>query len=362
MKALVCEMCESNDIVKQDGMYVCQHCGTKYTIEEAKNLMVEIDNSKKVANLYERARKSIEVDDLEHAAEYYKQILDEIPNDWEAYFYSYLGEFASFTNAQAGNVADKLGNTIPSAYEMAIDTENAEETAQRFKIISEKTAERLVGIAATAKGLLQQYEGGNIITPTGQVNRDLYNSLRPTAVNTVAYSVIAFDPLIEKVESIYHDGKITEETCKDCLLTLLKAKYNIARMTFSPSLGMTETLIKADAIQDFAKKIKELDPEFEMPEPKTTNSSGGCYVATAIYGSYDCPEVWTLRRFRDYTLAETWYGRAFVHAYYAVSPTLVKWFGKTEWFKNIWKPTLDRMVDKLNKTGVANTPYNDREW
>ena len=30
-------------------------------------------------------------------------------------------------------------------------------------------------------------------------------------------------------------------------------------------------------------------------------SSGGCYVATAVYGSYDCPQVWTLRRYRDYT-------------------------------------------------------------
>ena len=42
------------------------------------------------------------------------------------------------------------------------------------------------------------------------------------------------------------------------------------------------------------------------------SSSGGCYVATAVYGSYDCPQVWTLRRYRDYTLAETWYGRAFI--------------------------------------------------
>ena len=54
-----------------------------------------------------------------------------------------------------------------------------------------------------------------------------------------------------------------------------------------------------------------------------------CYVATAVYGSYDCPEVWILRRYRDYTLAETWYGRAFIHTYYAISPTLVKWFGHT---------------------------------
>ena len=88
----------------------------------------------------------------------------------------------------------------------------------------------------------------------------------------------------------------------------------------------------------------------------------GCYIATAVYGSYDCPQVWTLRRYRDYALAETWYGRAFIHTYYAISPTLVKWFGTTEWFKSIWKPKLDKMVKRLNDEGVADTPYQDRKW
>ncbi len=94
----------------------------------------------------------------------------------------------------------------------------------------------------------------------------------------------------------------------------------------------------------------------------TGASTGGCYVATCVYGSYDCPEVWTLRRFRDYTLAETWYGRAFIRTYYAVSPTLVKWFGKTKWFKKMWQGKLDRMVKRLNDEGVANAPYQDRNW
>lgn len=89
---------------------------------------------------------------------------------------------------------------------------------------------------------------------------------------------------------------------------------------------------------------------------------GGCYVATAVYGSYNCPQVWTLRRFRDYTLAETWYGRAFIRTYYAISPTLVKWFGHTDWFKKMWRGKLDRMVANLQGQGVESTPYEDREW
>ena len=94
----------------------------------------------------------------------------------------------------------------------------------------------------------------------------------------------------------------------------------------------------------------------------TASSSGGCYVATCVYGSYDCPQVWTLRRFRDNTLGETWYGRAFVRMYYAVSPTLVKWFGQTQWFKRMWKGTLDKMVDRLSSNGVEDTPYEDKKW
>ena len=93
-----------------------------------------------------------------------------------------------------------------------------------------------------------------------------------------------------------------------------------------------------------------------------TSTGGGCYVATAVYGSYDCPEVWTLRRFRDNTLASTWYGRAFIHTYYAISPTLVKWFGHTTWFKNLWRGKLDKMVDALQKQGVESTPYQDKNW
>ena len=64
----------------------------------------------------------------------------------------------------------------------------------------------------------------------------------------------------------------------------------------------------------------------------------------------------------DYTLAETWYGRAFIRTYYAISPILVKWFGHTEWFKKMWKGKLDRMVANLNVKGVEDTPYEDRNW
>lgn len=41
MKAIVCELCESNELLKEGEFFVCQHCGTKYGAEEAKKLLVD---------------------------------------------------------------------------------------------------------------------------------------------------------------------------------------------------------------------------------------------------------------------------------------------------------------------------------
>lgn len=110
------------------------------------------------------------------------------------------------------------------------------------------------------------------------------------------------------------------------------------------------------------KKIINENAETHIAEEQSGSNKGGCYVATAVYGSYDCPEVWILRRFRDSILAESWYGRAFINFYYAVSPTLVRWFGKTTWFQRFWKSILDMMVKQLREQGYKDSHYQDKNW
>jgi hypothetical protein len=43
VKAMICEMCGSNNIAKEQGEYVCRSCGCKYSAEDAKKLLVDID-------------------------------------------------------------------------------------------------------------------------------------------------------------------------------------------------------------------------------------------------------------------------------------------------------------------------------
>ena len=63
---------------------------------------------------------------------------------------------------------------------------------------------------------------------------------------------------------------------------------------------------------------------------KIGGAVGGCYIATAVYGSYDSSEVKILRKYRDDVLCSTLTGRIFVKIYYFASPKILKIFGKTK--------------------------------
>jgi len=53
-------------------------------------------------------------------------------------------------------------------------------------------------------------------------------------------------------------------------------------------------------------------------------ATGGCYIATMAYGSYEHPQVLELRKFRDNTLSKSYFGRGFIRIYYKYSPKLVE--------------------------------------
>lgn len=110
----------------------------------------------------------------------------------------------------------------------------------------------------------------------------------------------------------------------------------------------------------FIELVGQSDKISDSDKKTGNNGDGGCYIATCVYGSYDCPQVWTLRRYRDYILSKSWYGYIFIHMYYAISPILVKVLGHTKWFKKIWKKRLDNLVNNLQKKGIKNTPYKDK--
>ena len=131
------------------------------------------------------------------------------------------------------------------------------------------------------------------------------------------------------------------------------------------SLGtpLAESLIKKHFDNEQYINVLLSDPidiieKYNMQAKKQKNS--GCYIATAVYKSYNCPEVWTLRRFRDNFLLNTFFGKIFVKFYYLISPTIVKYLGKTKIFNVVFKFILNKFVLYLNNNGFENSQYKDK--
>jgi hypothetical protein len=74
---------------------------------------------------------------------------------------------------------------------------------------------------------------------------------------------------------------------------------------------------------------------------------GGCFVATAVYGSLDDPSVCVLRRFRDGPLASNSVGRIFIGGYYILGPVLALLVERIPLLRSAARIVLDRLVDRL---------------
>ena len=68
-----------------------------------------------------------------------------------------------------------------------------------------------------------------------------------------------------------------------------------------------------DEAKEFSSKLQE---NLEKSE------GGGCFVATAVYGTYRHPDLTVLRGFRDNYLRQTSFGRRFISMYYKYGPSL----------------------------------------
>ena len=72
-----------------------------------------------------------------------------------------------------------------------------------------------------------------------------------------------------------------------------------------------------------------------------------CFIATAVYGSSESPEVLILRSFRDTFLLPTNIGTLFVKTYYRCSPPIADYLANSFYLKRVVKWALDLFVGFL---------------
>lgn len=85
MKRLTCEMCGSTELMKDGGVFICQVCGCKYSVEEAKRMMVEgtvevrgvvkVANTAQISNLMNMAQSAFSSKNYAKAEKFCDQVI-----------------------------------------------------------------------------------------------------------------------------------------------------------------------------------------------------------------------------------------------------------------------------------------------
>jgi len=90
-------------------------------------------------------------------------------------------------------------------------------------------------------------------------------------------------------------------------------------------------------------------PLYKLPSPKSNESKGGCFIATATYESPNSKEVLILRQWRDEYLLHSYFGRIFVKIYYVISPSIAKVIKKYKILKDLSKLVLKPIINYVRK-------------
>lgn len=111
--------------------------------------------------------------------------------------------------------------------------------------------------------------------------------------------------------------------------------------TYTPLTGTNWSSYNIDGLHLSDRGNNLLANEFFKFIPcGSSGGGGGCFIATAAFGSALEPHVALLREFRDSFLLTNGPGRLFVDYYYTYSPPLAEFIGQSELLKSIVRVAL----------------------
>lgn len=187
MKRLTCEMCGSTDLIKDGGVFICQTCGCKYTVEEAKRMMIEgtvdvqgtvkVDNSEFVQKYLANARRAKEKEDWEETEKYYNMVEQNDPQNIEAIFYSSYGK-AKTTLVDADIYKRQAAFKVLQNCVSIIDDNYVIEREEENKAILEQISSDIIAIACSNYVYTQKKNGYGIVVSDNRAETiTLFNNL-----------------------------------------------------------------------------------------------------------------------------------------------------------------------------------------
>jgi tetratricopeptide (TPR) repeat protein len=263
-------------------------------------------------------------------------------------------KFAAFMLSQTGQMLVKGGvyslaqNFMDAAVELdpenpelraaqEVVQENAEIEGQVESLVEDSAIHDFVKHAAAV--FYEQYAG---IVDEQEAKEQI------DELNAGIQNVMQVDPdnteIKESVRRVRDEYPEVFELNPNAFETILGMPDATARVDDCPHCGDPIQFGKGDSGKG---KCGNCLNEIEISGRQIQKPSSGCFVATAVYGSYKHPDVIRLRQFRDDVLLSSKVGSMLVSLYYRYGPYLARRLRKREKLKNWVRKSLELFVDEV---------------
>lgn len=307
MKQLTCEMCGSTDLLKQDGVFVCQSCGTKYSVEEAKKMMIEgtvdvsgstvkVDTSDELANLYQIARRAKDDNNSENAAKYYDMILVKDPTSWEASFYVIYFKAMGCRIAQIQSAAISVSNCEENVLMLIRD--NVQENDQAAAV--NEVMLRSTFIAnMLASGAKSHYDG---------ISSDIKGNYTNEYIKNLCAAIDIVYNCGTQIDRIFGDnpeiGKLAADAWKSGIeiqTRIMPSYMNVSAsknimISYAEKIGKydpeyAKNYVYSDKKKELEDELSKLKNELSAAETPTDQSSGIGMLVFGIIGIIFCAAI-----------------------------------------------------------------------
>jgi LSD1 subclass zinc finger protein len=317
---------------------------------------------------------AVESENWDDVKKYTTTILEEDPSDYEAWFFK--GAAAGWSSTHAEDPSKEITNCYRNAFANSTD-DNLEEA---IELIATKGTELLDALAIGSRGFAQDHGYTNV----GSIAHDGWEAdVMNRHINktygfiTAAYTLteINRNDRVQKLNPhidaffIYMVSILYTSHGFEGVFSK-KNPFAISDVTYQHNYDPTSELglkweSRVDEILEIYKSggyeadlIEKYDlSEQSFSDPRSGNAQvaeeGGCFIATAVYGSENHFNLIVLRSFRDNFLQDYSFGRKFINFYYKKGPQFAKKIKNSFLLTNLFKPLVNLGVQivKIFKLG-----------
>lgn len=281
MKQIVCEVCGSNDLVKEDGCFICQYCGAKYSPEEAKRLIVEVngkvdvsgskvtvDNTSFVERSLENARRAKAKEDWEECEKYYNMVEQYEPTNIEAIFYSSYGKARmALVDSDRFKREQKIKVLKNSISVIDDDYDNSPDKYEENKVLIQNINADLLSMM-NSSFVMNTVNNGNYTSNDSSYTFDMFIELSLG--------------MIESIEHII--GVITDKKKTIYLWQILRQQYSYIYSIYRrASYKYRQRSRWLDAIANIDNQLYRLDPYYHAPSLKSNNNSAKTTILSIAF-------------------------------------------------------------------------------